>query len=329
MSPIAPTLQTFFTERLARQRQASPQTVAAYRDTFRLLLAYLQTRTRTAPSKLTFDDLDAATITAFLDHLETERGNTARTRNARLAALKSLFRYAALRHPEHAALIQQVLAIPQKRFDKPTVAYLTAEEISALLSAPDRGTFEGRRDHTLLLLAIQTGLRISELLDLHRLDITTGTGAHVRCRGKGRRERVTPLTPTTAAAVRVWLTELGGDPTDPVFPTRTGRRLSRDAVALRITHHSEIAAGICPSLIGKRLTPHVLRHTAAMQLLHGGVDTSVIALWLGHVDIRSTQAYLHADLNIKERALARTTPITTTPGRYRPPDTLLAFLENL
>lgn len=209
------------------------------------------------------------------------------------------------------------------------MAYLSPDEIDALLSAPDRGTFEGRRDHTLLLLAIQTGLRISELLNLNHADITTGTGAHLRCLGKGRRERITPLTPTVAAAVRVWLNELGGGPSDPLFATRTGRRLGRDAVALRITQHAGIASNSCPSLIGKRLTPHVLRHTAAMQLLHGGVDTSVIALWLGHADIRSTQAYLHADLTIKERALARTTPITSTPGRYRPPDTLLAFLDNL
>ena len=329
MSAIAPTLQRFFTDRLARQRQASPRTVAAYRDTFRLLLTFIQARTGTTPSKLTFDDLDAAAITAFLDYLETSRGNTARTRNARLAALRSLFHYAALRHPEHAAQIQQVLAIPQKRFDKSTVTYLTSNEIQALLTAPDRGTFEGRRDHTLLLVALQTGLRIAELLNLNQSDITTGTGAHLRCLGKGRKERLTPLTSTVAAALQLWLKELGGGSNDPIFTTRTGRRLGRDAVALRITRHGVVASISCPSLVGKRLTPHVLRHTAAMQLLHAGVDTTVIALWLGHVDVRSTQAYLHADLTIKERALARTTPITSTPGRYRPPDTLIAFLEGL
>ncbi len=329
MTTLAPTMQTFFSERLARQRQASPRTVAAYRDTFRLLLSFVQEHTGKSPSTLDLSDLDAPTISAFLDHLEDGRHNSPRTRNARLAAVRSLFRYAALRHPEHAALIQRVLAIPQKRFDKLTVAFLDPTEIDALLNAPDLTRWEGRRDRALILLAVQTGLRISELIGLNCTDVTLDAAAHVRCEGKGRKQRAVPLTTTTIAVLRVWMRERDGSPDEPLFPTRTGRRLSRDAIERRVTAHTTTAARECPSLQGKRLTPHVLRHTSAMQLLHAGVDTAVIALWLGHADIRSTQIYLHADLAIKERALARTTPASARPGRYRPPDPLLAFLESL
>ncbi len=329
MTTLAPTMQTFFSERLARQRQASPRTVAAYRDTFRLLLSFVQEHTGKSPSTLDLSDLDAPTISAFLDHLEDGRHNSPRTRNARLAAVRSLFRYAALRHPEHAALIQRVLAIPQKRFDKLTVAFLDPTEIDALLNAPDLTRWEGRRDRALILLAVQTGLRISELIGLNCTDVTLDAAAHVRCEGKGRKQRAVPLTTTTIAVLRVWMRERDGSPDEPLFPTRTGRRLSRDAIERRVTAHTTTAARECPSLQGKRLTPHVLRHTSAMQLLHAGVDTAVIALWLGHADIRSTQIYLHADLAIKERALARTTPASARRGRYRPPDPLLAFLESL
>jgi site-specific recombinase XerD len=329
VTTLAPTMQTFFSERLARQRQASPRTVAAYRDTFRLLLSFVQEHTGKSPSTLDLSDLDAPTISAFLDHLEDGRHNSPRTRNARLAAVRSLFRYAALRHPEHAALIQRVLAIPQKRFDKLTVAFLDPTEIDALLNAPDLTRWEGRRDRALILLAVQTGLRISELIGLNCTDVTLDAAAHVRCEGKGRKQRAVPLTTTTIAVLRVWMRERDGSPNEPLFPTRTGRRLSRDAIERRVTAHTTTAARECPSLQGKRLTPHVLRHTSAMQLLHAGVDTAVIALWLGHADIRSTQIYLHADLAIKERALARTTPASARPGRYRPPDPLLAFLESL
>jgi site-specific recombinase XerD len=329
VTTLAPTMQTFFSERLARQRQASPRTVAAYRDTFRLLLSFVQEHTGKSPSTLDLSDLDAPTISAFLDHLEDGRHNSPRTRNARLAAVRSLFRYAALRHPEHAALIQRVLAIPQKRFDKLTVAFLDPTEIDALLNAPDLTRWEGRRDRALILLAVQTGLRISELIGLNCTDVTLDAAAHVRCEGKGRKQRAVPLTTTTIAVLRVWMRERDGSANEPLFPTRTGRRLSRDAIERRVTAHTTTAARECPSLQGKRLTPHVLRHTSAMQLLHAGVDTAVIALWLGHADIRSTQIYLHADLAIKERALARTTPASARPGRYRPPDPLLAFLESL
>jgi site-specific recombinase XerD len=268
-------------------------------------------------------------ISAFLDHLEHERGNTPRTRNARLAAICSLFRYAALRHPEHAQVIARVLAIPPKRYDKALVTYLTEPELAALLAAPDRSTWAGRRDHALILLAAQTGLRVSELTGLTTSDVHLGAGAHVSCHGKGRKDRITPLTTGTIAVLRTWMAERGGQPGQPLFPARTGDRLSRDAIERRLTRHTATAAATCPSLKTKNVTAHTLRHTTAMRLLHAGTDTSVIALWLGHEQTDTTQIYLHADLAIKEKALARTTPPDTRPGRYKPPDQLLAFLEAL
>ena len=329
MSLIAPTLQGFFTERLVHQRQASPATVASYRDSLRLLLGFITETTGKPPSALDFDDLDTGTVTAFLTHLETERHNTARTRNNRLAAIRALFRYAALRHPEHAELIAQVLSIPQKRHDKAIITFLAYDEAQALLAAPDQGLWEGRRDRALLALAVQTGLRLAELTSLDCGDVTLGAGAHLACTGKGRKQRVVPLTTNTVAVLRAWTRERAGLAADPLFPTRTGRRLSPDAVQRRVTLHVATAGNRCPSLAAKNVTPHVLRHTAAMALLQAGVDISVIALWLGHEDIRSTQAYLHADLAIKERALARTTATTAKPGRFKPADPLLAFLEAL
>lgn len=329
MSPLAPTLQLFFTERLIKQRQASPATIISYRRTFGLLLRFVQNRTGKAPSALDWADLDVEVISTFLEHLETERHNSARSRNTRLAALRSLFRYAALRHPEHAQLIAQVLAIPQKRFDKTTVSFLQPAEVDALLAAPDRHRWEGRRDHALIALAVQTGLRLSELTGLTCGDIQLDAHAHVRCQGKGRKQRCVPLTAGNVAVLRVWRKERGGHRDDPLFPTRTGRHLSPDAVEARIAVHKTSATERCPSLRHKKLTPHTLRHTCAMTLLHEGVDVAVIALWLGHADIRSTDAYMHADMTIKEKALARTTPTTSKPGRYQPRDHLLAFLESL
>jgi site-specific recombinase XerD len=329
MSALAPTLESFFTERLLSQRRASPHTVASYRDTMRLLLEFVSRRARKTPSKLDWDDLDADTISAFLNHLEAHRHNSVRTRNLRLAAIRSLFRWAALRHPEHAALIQRVLAIPQKRHDTGIVNFLTHEEVAALLDAPDRATWEGRRDVVLLLVAAQTGLRVSELVGLNCADIQLGLGAHVRCRGKGRRDRATPLLSETAAMLRTWMDERHGLPEEPLFPTRTGRRLTRDAVKRRVARHAAVAAQGCASISAKRVSPHVLRHSCAMALLQSGVDSTVIALWLGHADIQSTQIYIHADMAIKERALARTTPHGIPAGRYRPKDALLAFLERL
>lgn len=329
MTALAPTLQAFFTDRLARQRHASPHTIAAYRDTWRLLLAYASATTGKQPSQLDLADLDAPLVAAFLDHLEHQRGNSPRTRNARLSAICSLFRYAVLRCPEHAETIARVLAIPPKRYDKALVTWLTEPELAALLAAPDRTTWAGRRDHALILLAAQTGLRISELAGLTIGDVYLGAGAHVSCTGKGRKQRITPLTAGTAAVLRTWLAERGGHPDQPLFPTRTGGRLSRDAIEHRLAKHTAAAAARCPSLHAKKITAHTLRHTAAMRLLHAGTDTSVIALWLGHEQAETTQIYLHADLALKEQALARTKPPATKPGRYRPPDQLLAFLEAL
>ncbi|RVC82537.1 integrase [Mesorhizobium sp. M4A.F.Ca.ET.022.05.2.1] len=322
-------MQAFFTERLIRQRQASPHTLAAYRDTLRLMLVFAAARHGTEPSRLEFNALDAACVGDFLDHLERHRGNSARTRNARLAAIRSLFRFAALRYPEYAATIERVLAIPPKRFERRLVTFLTEEELDVLLSAPARSTWTGRRDHALLRLAAQTGLRASEMISLHCADIHLGSGAHVSCIGKGRKQRITPLTSNMAAVLRVWLAERAGQPADPLFPTQTGRMISRDALEHRLARYVEIAARNCPSLQRKRVTLHTLRHTAAMRLLRAGVDTSVIALWLGHEQIETTHIYLHADLELKERTLAKTTPANTAPGRYRPPDKLLAFLEAL
>lgn len=328
MTALAPVLEAFFTERLA-QRQASPHTVASYRDTFCVLLRYAREHLGKPPSRLDFADLDAPFIGAFLHYLESERGNNIATRNNRLAALHSLFSYAALRCPEHAALISRVLAIPGKRAGTTLVSFLTPAETTALLAAPDRSSWLGRRDHTLLLAAVQTGLRVSELTGLNRGDATLGTGANLRCRGKGRKERRTPLTRATAQVIAAWLRECDGQPADPLFPGRTGGRLSTDAVTDLLARHTKAAARQCPSLSGKKVTPHTLRHTAAMNLLHAGVDTSTIALWLGHATTKATQVYLHADLALKEAALARTAPPDARPARYRPADHLLAFLEGL
>jgi site-specific recombinase XerD len=329
VSALAPTLQAFFTERLIGQRRVSPNTIAAYRDTLRLLLAFAAKQLHRQPSELDLGDLDAGLIAAFLTHLETERRNSVKTRNARLAAIHSLYRYAALRHPEHAQDIQRVLAIPPKRSDRMLVTFLDETEIDALLAAPDRSTWTGRRDHALLLTAIQTGLRASELTGLNCSDTHLATGAHLSCTGKGRKQRITPLTSVTVAVLRPWLAERAGQPDSPLFPTARGDRLSRDGLERRLTKHLSTAARRCPSLVEKRVTLHTLRHTAAMQLLHAGVDTTVIALWLGHERVDTTQVYLHADLALKEKALARTKPPDAKPGRYRPPDALLAFLEAL
>lgn len=329
MSTVAATLEAFFTDRLINQRRASAHTVAAYRDTFRLLLAFAQQRTATAPSALDFADLDALLIGAFLDYLENERHNGVRTRNARLAAVHSFFRFAALSHPEHAALIQRVLAIPTKRGSRTDVSFLDRAEITALLGAPDRTRWIGRRDYALLVTAIQTGLRVSELTGLCREDVALGKGANVRCLGKGRKARCTPLNADTVVVMRRWMDEQGGEPRDPLFPTSQGRPLSRDAIALVVARHTKTALRTCPSLKHKTVSPHVLRHTTAMTLLQSGNDVAIIAMWLGHESIGTSQIYIHADLSIKERALARNAPLQTTQVRYVATDRLVAFLEAL
>lgn len=329
MTLLAPTLEAFFTQYLAGQREASPRTIGSYRDTWRLFLCYSLQNTGTAPAGIDIAAVDACLVSNFLAHLEADRGNTTRTRNARLAAIRSFFKFAALRHPEHAGTIARVLAIPAKKHGRTAVSYLTADEIRALLAAPDTRTWHGRRDHALLALAAQTGLRSNELTGLARHDVQTGTGPTVRCHGKGRKDRVTPLTANVAAVIRAWLREQPGDPSDPLFPTRTGRRLSSDAVQDLVERHIATAAASCPSIRYKHVTPHTLRHSAAMALLHAGVDPVTIALWMGHESPRSTQPYIHADLKLKEKALARTPSQTTKTGKYRPPDKLLAFLEGL
>lgn len=329
MSALAPALEAFFTDRLINQKRASRHTIAAYRDAFRLLLAFAQDTTGKAPSRLEFEDLDAPTIGAFLHHLEHVRHNSVQTRNARLAAIHSLFRFAALRHPEHAAVIARVLAIPPKRFDRTVVSFLDRAETSALLAAPDRDRWTGRRDNALLTVAVQTGMRVSELRGLRCQDVQLGTGANLQCYGKGRRQRRTPLTPSTAKALGSWMRERDGNPDDPLFPTSQGRALSRDAIAMLVAKYATAAAEACPTLQAKTVSPHSLRHTCAMNLLQAGVDVATIALFLGHANLRSVERYIHADMGLKERALARTTPPGTHPGRYRPPDRLIKFLESL
>ena len=322
-------LQAFFTDRLMRQRQASPETIASYRDAFCLLFRFVQQRSNKAPSSLGMQDLDATLIVDFLWWLENERGNSARTRNARLAAIHSFFKYASLYDPTHSELIQRVLAIPGKRYDRAPVEYLTRSETEALLATPDQSTWGGRRDRTLLLLTVQTGLRVSELIGLDCENIVLGKGSHVHCKGKGRKERCTPLRKESVVALGVWLRERNGRPSDSLFSNARGRRLSRDGVEYILRKHLTIAAQQCQSLKKKRVSPHVLRHTAAMDLLQHGVDRSVIALWLGHETLETVDVYVHANLQMKEEAMAKTTPLDVPPGRYRPDDKLLTFLKSL
>lgn len=329
MSALAPTLEAFFSQRLIAQRDASPRTVAAYRDTWRLLLGFTSEQTGKQPCQLDIADLDAPLIGAFLDHLEAERGNSPRTRNARLAAIHSFYRFASLRHPEHAQTIARVIEIPPKRLNRPLISYLDEHEIKALLAAPDRTSWLGRRDHALLLVAIQTGLRVSELTTLRNRDISLGAGAHARVTGKGRKERCAMFTSETVAVLRVWCRERKGEPDDPLFPTRRGGPLTAKAVAWLIDKHTTIATAACPSLASKCVTPHVLRHTTAMLLRAENVDIHTIALWLGHESTKSTEPYLHADNKLKQRAIERIAPTGTRPGRYRPSDRVMAFLEGL
>lgn len=322
-------LAAFFTDRLMQQRQVSPHTIASYRDTFRLLVRYAEGQLHKTPSQLAIDDLDAAFVGAFLTHLETERHNGARTRNARLAAIHSFFRYVALQEPRYVALAQRVLAMPSKRYTRRTVAFLNQAEVAALLKAPDPNTWAGRRDRTLLLVAVQTGLRAAELIQLRCRDVVLGAGAHLRCQGKGRKERCTPLRKDAAAALRAWLKERSGESTDSVFPNQRGGSFSHDGLGYLLAKHLAKAQAHCPSLKNKRVTPHTLRHTAAMDLLHNGVDRAVIALWLGHESVETTYIYLHADLKLKEQAMAKTSPSQLRPTRYRPDDAVLSFLKSL
>lgn len=322
-------LQRFFTERLVTQQGASPHTVAGYRDTFRLLFQFTTARLGRAPSALRLEDLDATFLEVFLNHLERDRGNRPRTRNQRLSALHAFFRYVALAEPPWSLHCQRILAIPAKRFERGPIEYLTEEESTALVAAPNVDAWIGRRDRTLLLVALQTGLRNSELTSLRRQDVVLGGGAHVRCLGKGRKVRSTPLRPDVAAVLEAWLAHQPGTAADPVFPTARGTRLSPDALQRLVARHTATARRTCPSLATKTVTPHTLRHAAAMALLQRGVDLTVIALWLGHESTETTEIYLHADMRLKERALAHATSSSLVPDRYRAPDPLLAFLEGL
>jgi integrase/recombinase XerD len=329
-SNLAPLIERYFTERLMRQRNVSANTIVSYRDTFRLLFTFAQAQLRKPPSALALDDLDAAFISEFLEDLETKRGASARTRNLRLTAIRSFFRFASFEEPAYSAHIQRVLAIPGKRHDKREVHFLTRPEIDAILAVPDRSTWLGRRDHALLLLAAQTGLRLSELISLDRDAIRLGAGAHVRCIGKGRKERCTPLASHARVAIQSWLKEPARRGATALFPNVHGGRLSADSVQSLLAKYVSVAGERCPSLKSKRVSPHVLRHSAAMELLQAGVDCSVIALWLGHESIETTQTYLHAHLALKEAALAKLKPYGRgQPTRFRPNDRLLAFLEAL
>jgi integrase/recombinase XerD len=322
-------LETFFTKRLIAQRRASRHTIASYRDTFRLLMEFAQQQLGKSPSKITFENLSAPFLGSFLDHLETSRQNGARSRNLRLTAIRSFFRFAALETPQHAALIQRVLAIPNKRQSRPLIGFLTRPEIDALLAAPDRSSWLGRRDHTLLLTVIQTGLRLCEVTSIRQQNLSLASGAHVRCEGKGRKERCTPLTKQTVMVLKDWIKEQGVDDTRILFPNARGGPLSPDAVQYLVGKYVKVAQQTCPSLVGRRVSPHVLRHTTAMELLQAGVDPTLIALWLGHESIETTKMYLDANLTLKEKALSKIDPIKTNAGRYKPDDNLLAFLKGL
>ena len=326
---LAPLLERFFTERLMQQRQVSPHTISSYRDTFRQFLKFTQQRLHKAPSALAFEAIDAPLVVTFLDHLEKHQGLSVRSRNLRLTAIHSFFRYVAFELPTHSAQIQRVLAIPSKRFTRTLVRFLTRLEVDALLAAPDRRTWFGQRDHAFILMAVQTGLRLSEITGARCEDLVLGTGAHIRVIGKGRKERCTPLAKPTAAVLKAWLREPRRGDGQVLFPNAKGERLSVHGVKYMLSKHGANAVRVCPSLKGKRITVHLLRHTMALELLQAGVDRAVIALWLGHESVETTQIYLEATLAMKEQALAKTSPPHVTPGRYHPGDQLLNFLNSL
>lgn len=326
---FAPLVERFFTQRLMQQRQASPHTISSYRDSFRQFLKFVEQRLHKPPARLSFEEIDAPLIVAFLEDLEKRQGVSVRSRNLRLTAIHSFFRYAAFEAPDHAAQIQRVLAIPSKRFTRSLVPFLTRPEVDALLAAPDQRTWAGRRDHAFLLVAVQTGLRLSEMTGLRRADLVLGTGAHVRVIGKGRKERCTPLAKATRAVLKAWLREPQRGNGDVLFPSAKGQRLSVHGVQYLLTKQRMAAAKVCPSLKQKRVTVHRLRHTMAMDLLQAGADRAVIALWLGHESVETTQIYLDASLEMKERALAKTSPRHGRPSRYQPGDQLLGFLNSL
>lgn len=326
---VAPLLQSFFTRRLMQEKQASHHTISSYRDTFRLLLKFLAKKTQKAPSRLCLDEINASVITGFLSELEKERGISVRSRNLRLTAIRSFFTYLALEVPTNTGQIQQVLAIPQKRHVRTLVNFLNRDEAEALLKAPNLNTWAGRRDHALILLALQTGLRLSELIALRKNDVKLQGGAHVRVIGKGRKERCTPLAKRTVVVLRAWSKESRCDKSEVLFTNARGGQLSAGGVQYIVAKHAGAASRVCEGLAKKHVTPHVLRHTAAMELLQAGVDRTVIALWLGHESIETTQVYLDADLAMKEKALSKVQPMGEKLRRYKPDDDLSAFLKAL
>jgi len=322
-------LEAFFTDWLMKERQACPNTIASYRDTFRLLLRYLKEHFNKCPSNIALQDLTAAVITNFLHYLEKQRGNKPRSRNIHLAAIKSFFHYIAFEDPTHAELIQHVLAIPSKRWHRRLVSFLSPGETEALIAAIDRTNNAGRRDYALLLLAPQTGLRVSELIGLKCRDVVFGKVVYLHCQGKGRKERCVPLTKSTANVLKIWMKERNGEPDDPIFTNARGHLLSRDGVAYILKKYVKRALQTCPSLRTKRVSPHVLRHTNAVNLLRAGVDQATIALWLGHESVDTTQIYLHADIAYKEKILSKFAGSKARSIKFRPDDQLLAFLNSL
>lgn len=329
ITSLAPLLERFFTQRLMQQRQASPHTISSYRDTFRQFLRFAQQHLHQRPSQLNIEQIDAPLIVAFLDDLEATRGITIRSRNLRLTAIHSFFRYLAFELPEHSAQIQRVLAIPSKRFTRTLVSFLDRPEVEAMLAAPDRSTWSGQRDHAFIMTAVQTGLRLSEMTGLKQEDLILSAGAHVRVIGKGRKERCVPLAKSTRAVLKAWLREPQRSDDGVLFPSARGKRFSVHGVQYLLDKHRVAASQVCPSLKQTRVTVHRLRHTMAMDLLQAGVDRSVIALWLGHESVETTQIYLEATLAMKEQALAKTVPLQGKAGRYRPGDQLLGFLNSL
>ncbi len=322
-------LERFFIQRLMQQRRASQHTISSYRDSFRLLLRFAQAKLGKSPSQLAFEQIDAPLIAEFLNEMETGRGVTARSRNLRLTAIRSFFHYAAFEVPDRADQIQRVLAIPNQRFPRAQIGFLTRPEIEALLAAPDPHTRSGRRDHAMLLVAVQCGLRVSELAGVRRGAVSLSTGANIQVLGKGRKERVTPLTKQTVAVLKDWFREIPDKADAIIFPSARGTCLTADGVQYLLTKYVKAASKSCASLLNRRVTPHMLRHTNAMELLQAGLDRSVIALWLGHESVETTQVYLDADMTMKEQALAKTAPPEGKPGRFRPDDKLMEFLKGL
>jgi integrase/recombinase XerD len=326
---LAPHVQAFFTQHLCQHKQASPQTIASYRDTFRLFLTFVKDTTGREPAALQVSDLDAPLVLQFLDYLEHQRGNTVRSRNMRLAAIRTFARFLALCAPESLAIVTRVLAIPVKRADKKLIGSLTRAEVEALLAAPDRSCWVGRRDHALLLTLYNSGARVSEVTTLQRHQVCFGTSTFLQLTGKGRKERTVPLWRHTSRTLQAWFAELGEDGGRTAFPNTRGRPLSRDGVAHLLQRATHKAVSGCPSLRTKKITPHVLRHTTALHLLQSGVDIAVIALWLGHESIETTHVYLEVDLAYKEQALHKLAPVEGPMTRFTAPDPLLAFLTSL